>query len=124
MNAKVALPVDGQYADYYHYLAYKNWLERERNVYMAHVNLVPEMASHCVVEEGQRNAAKSCRHLYRKEFTISRMEELDQALLYMAMTGNAAIRETPSPNSFVGEKRKIYDDWLYRTRLQRPTDAA
>ncbi|EPY23538.1 hypothetical protein STCU_03939 [Strigomonas culicis] len=124
VNAKVPPPVDGRYADYYHYLAFKNWLERERDVYVAHANLVHEMTSRCLVKEGQYNAAKNCRHLFNKEFAMSRMEELNQAMLYMAMTGNAAIRETPYPDNFVEEKRKIYDDWLYRTRMQKPGDAA
>lgn len=124
VNAKVPPPVDGKYTDYYHYLAFKNWLERERDVYVAHANLVHDMTSRCLVKEGQYNAAKNCRHLYHKGFAMSRMEEFNQAMLYMAMTGNAAIRETPYPENFVEEKRKIYDDWLYRTRMRKPGDAA
>jgi hypothetical protein len=50
------------------------------------------------------------------------MEEFNQSLLYMAVTGNCAIRETPYPPDFVDQKRKIYDDWLYRTRMKRPGD--
>ncbi|CBH17996.1 NADH-ubiquinone oxidoreductase complex I subunit, putative [Trypanosoma equiperdum] len=124
VNAKVPPPVDGKYNDYYHYLAYKNWMERERDVYVAHANLVNEMAMRCLVKEGQYNAAKNCRHLYHKGFAMSRMEELNQTLLYMALTGNAAIRETPYPENFVEEKRKIYDDWLFRTRMKKPGDVA
>lgn len=124
INAKVPPPSNGQYNDYYHYLAFKNWLERERDVYVAHANLVHEMTTRCLVKEGQYNAAKNCRHLYNKGFAMSRAEELNQSLLYMAMTGNAAIRETPYPDDFVEQKRKIYDDWLYRTRMRKPGDVA
>ncbi|KAG8340023.1 hypothetical protein ERJ75_001364600 [Trypanosoma vivax] len=122
VNAKVPPPVGGRYNDYYHYLAYKNWFERERDVYVAHANLVNEMTMRCLVKEGQYNAAKNCRHLYHKGFAMSRLEEFNQALLYMAVTGNAAIRETPYPENFVEEKRKIYDDWLFRTRMKKPGD--
>lgn len=124
VNAKVPPPQNGEYQDYYHYLAYKMWLERERDVYVAQANLVHEMLNRCIVKEGQYNAAKNCRHLYNKAFAMSRMEELNQAMLYMAITGNNAIRETPYPENFVDEKRKIYDDWLYRTRLRKPGDVA
>lgn len=124
VNAKVPPPTNGEYTDYYHYLAYKLWLERERDVYVAQANLVHEMLNRCIVKEGQYNAAKNCRHLYNKAFAMSRMEELNQALLYMSMTGNAAIRETPYPENFVEEKRKVYDDWMYRTRLRKPGDVA
>jgi len=124
VNAKVPPPVDGKYSDYYHYLAFKQWLERERDVYVAQANLTHEMTQRCVMKEGQYNAAKNCRHLYHKEFAMSRMEEFNQAMLYMAMTGNAAIRETPYPENFVEEKRKIYDDWLFRTRMRKPGDVA
>lgn len=122
VNAKVPPPENGEYRDYYHYLAFKMWLERERDVYVAQANLVQEMLNRCIVKEGQYNAAKNCRHLYNKAFAMSRMEELNQALLYMAMTGNNAIRETPYPENFVDVKRKVYDDWLYRTRLRKPGD--
>lgn len=124
INAKVPPPVDGKYADYYHYLAYKLWFEKERDVYVAHTNLVHEMVNRCIVKEGQYNAAKNCRHLYNKGFAMTRAEEFNQTLLYMAITGNAAIRETPYPDNFVDEKRKIYDDWLFRTRMRKPGDTA
>lgn len=124
VNAKVPPPVDGKYNDYYHYLMFKNWLERERDVYVAHTNLVHDMTNRCLMKEGQYNASKNCRHLFNKAFAMSRMEEMNQALLYMSLTGNAAIRETPYPDDFVDEKRKIYDDWLYRTRARKPGDVA
>lgn len=122
VNAKVPPPANGVYGDYYHYLAFKNWLERERDVYVAHAQIVQEMTNRCIVKEGQYNAAKNCRHLYNKSFAMNRMEEFNQALLYMAITGNAAIRETPYPDNFLEEKRKVYDDWLYRTRMRKPGD--
>ncbi|CCW61145.1 unnamed protein product [Phytomonas sp. EM1] len=122
VNAKIPPPTDGKYLDYYHYLAFKNWFERERDVYVAQANLVSEMLNRCIMKEGQYNAAKNCRHLYNKAFAMSRMEELNQAMLYMAITGNAAIRETPYPEDFVDQKRKIYDDWLFRTRMRKPGD--
>lgn len=122
VNAKVPPPENGEYQDYYHYLAFKMWLERERDVYVAQANLAQEMLNRCIVKEGQYNAAKNCRHLYNKTFAMSRMEELNQTLLYMAITGNNAIRETPYPEDFVEVKRKVYDDWLYRTRLRKPGD--
>lgn len=122
VNAKVPPPENGEYQDYYHYLAFKMWLERERDVYVAQANLAHEMLNRCIVKEGQYNAAKNCRHLYNKAFAMSRMEELNQTLLYMAITGNNAIRETPYPENFVEVKRKVYDDWLYRTRLRKPGD--
>lgn len=124
VNAKVPPPVDGKYSDYYHYLSFKNWFERERDVYVAHTNLVHEMLNRCIVKEGQYNAAKNCRHLYNKGFAMSRAEEFNQTLLYMAMTGNAAIRETPYPDDFVEQKRKVYNDWLFRTRMRKPSDTA
>ena len=100
VNAKVPPPVNGKYNDYYHFLAYKLWLERERDVYVAHTNLVHEATERCALKEGQYNGAKNCRHLYNKQFAMSRMEELNQALLYMAVTGNNAIRETPYQITF------------------------
>ncbi|CCW69270.1 unnamed protein product [Phytomonas sp. Hart1] len=124
VNAKIPPPIDGKYLDYYHYLSFKNWFERERDVYVAQANLVMDMLNRCIMKEGSYNAAKNCRHLYNKSFAMSRMEELQQAMLYMAITGNAAIRETPYPENFVEEKRKIYDDWLFRTRMKKPGDAA
>eukprot|EP00331_Platyophrya_macrostoma_P014090 CAMPEP_0176433804 /NCGR_PEP_ID=MMETSP0127-20121128/16261_1 /TAXON_ID=938130 /ORGANISM="Platyophrya macrostoma, Strain WH" /LENGTH=264 /DNA_ID=CAMNT_0017816343 /DNA_START=40 /DNA_END=834 /DNA_ORIENTATION=- len=124
VNAKVPPPVDGKYNDYYHYLAYKNWLQRERDVYVAHTNLVHDALCRCIVREGQYNAPKNCKHIANKSFAMSRMEELNQTLLYMALTGNCAIRETPYPAEFLEEKRKIYDDWLTRTRMKKPGDVA
>jgi hypothetical protein len=122
VNPKIPPPVDGKYSDYYHYLAFKNWLSRERDVYVAHANLVHETVARCAVREGQYNAAKNCKHLANKSFAMSRMEELNQTLLYMSMTGECAIRETPYPANFLEEKRKVYDDWLFRTRMRKPGD--
>lgn len=123
VNPKIPPPVDGKYNDYYHYIAFKQWLAKERDVYVAHTNLVHEQLSRCCVREGQYNAAKNCKHIANKSFAMSRMEELNQALLYMSLTGNCAIRETPYPENFVDEKRKVYDDWLHRTRMRKPGDA-
>lgn len=124
VNPKIPPPIDGKYNDYYHYLAFKQWIARERDVYVAHTNLVHEALSRCCIREGQYNAAKNCKHLANKSFAMSRMEEMNQALLYMAMTGDCAIRETPYPPSFLEEKRKVYDDWLFRTRMRKPGDVA
>ena len=124
INPKIPPPVDGKYNDFYHYLAYKHWLAKERDVYVAHANLVNEALNRCCVREGQYNGPKNCKHLANKAFAMSRMEELNQALLYMAITGDCAIRETPYPPNFLEEKRKVYDDWLFRTRMRKPGDAA
>lgn len=124
VNPKIAPPIDGKYNDYYHYLAFKHWLARERDVYVSHANIVHEALSRCCIREGQYNAAKNCKHLANKAFAMSRMEEVNQALLYMSMTGNVAIRETPYPENFLEEKRKVYDDWLFRTRMRKPGDVA
>eukprot|EP00455_Lapot_gusevi_P032063 TRINITY_DN34938_c0_g1_i1.p1 TRINITY_DN34938_c0_g1~~TRINITY_DN34938_c0_g1_i1.p1 ORF type:complete len:190 (-),score=2.29 TRINITY_DN34938_c0_g1_i1:386-955(-) len=124
VNPKIPPPTDGKYNDYYHYLAFKQWLARERDVYVSHANLVHEALSRCCIREGQYNAAKNCKHFANKAFAMSRMEEMNQALLYMAMTGDCAIRETPYPPNFLEEKRKVYDDWLYRTRMRKPGDVA
>lgn len=124
VNPKIPPPQEGKYRDYYHYLAFKNWLERERDVYCSHANLVHEAVARCAMREGQYNAMKNCKHLANKSFAMSRAEELNQTLLYMAYTGNCAIRETPYPADFLEEKRKIYDDWLFRTRMRKPGDVA
>lgn len=121
VNPKVPPPLDGRYNDFYHYHAFKLWLKTERDVYLAHLNLLNEMQQRCVVKEGA-NANKNCRHLWNKYFAMSRHEEFNQTLLYMAITGNAAIRETPYPADFIEQKRKIYDDWLTRTRMKLPGD--
>lgn len=123
VNPKVPPPVNGKYNDYLHFLAFKNWLDRERDVYVAHTNLVHDAIVRCALREGQYNAAKNCKHFANKSFAMSRMEELNQTLLYMSITGNCAIRETPYPENFLDEKRKIYDDWLARTRMKKPGDA-
>jgi len=122
VNPKIPPPVDGKYNDFYHYFAHKQWLRKERDVYMGHMQLVHEMTLRCTIKEGPINATKNCRHLANKHFAMSRMEEFNQTLLYMAVTGNGAIRETPYPTDFVEQKRKIYDDWLFRTRLRKPGD--
>lgn len=121
-NPKIPPPMDGKYNDYYHHFAFKHWLRRERDVYMAHCNLLHEMSLRCTLREGPINAPKNCRHLVNKFFAMSRIEELNQTLLYMSITGNVAIRETPYPADFVDQKRKIYDDWLFRTRMRKPGD--
>lgn len=123
VNPKIPPPVDGKYADFHHYFAFKQWLMKERQVYIQHTNLTYEMLLRCTVKEGPINAAKNCRHLANKFFAMSRSEEFNQTMLYMTLTGNAAIRETPYPADFVDQKRKIYDDWLYRTRQKRPGDS-
>ena len=122
VNPKIPPPVDGKYNDFYHYFAFKQWLKKEREVYLAHCNITHEMSLRCTIKEGPINAVKNCRHLVNKFFAMSRMEEFNQVLLYMAITGNAAIRETPYPPDFVEQKRKIYDDWLFRTRQRKPGD--
>ncbi len=122
INPKIPPPVDGKYNDFYHYYAYKYWFYRERCVYTQHVLLLREMLERCVLKEGVLNGPKNCRHLFNKWFSMSRMEELNQNLLYMAVTGNCAIRETPYPEDFVEQKRKVYDDWLFRTRMKKPGD--
>lgn len=123
VNPKIPPPVDGKYNDFHHYFAFKQWLMKERQVYIQHTNLTYEMLLRCTIKEGPINAAKNCRHLANKFFAMSRSEEYNQTMLYMTLTGNAAIRETPYPEDFVEQKRKIYDDWLFRTRQKRPGDA-
>ena len=122
VNPKIPPPVDGKYNDYYHYLAYRLWLRRERDVYVATCHLVKQMLDRCIAKEGTINGIKNCRHLWHKFFAMTRQEEFNQALLYMAITGNCIIRETPYPENFLEEKRKIYDDWLARTRMKKPGD--
>ncbi len=121
VNPKIPPPLDGKYNDYYHYQAFKYWMRMERDVYVMHLALLQEMMLRCSLKEGL-NAAKNCRHLWNKYFAMSRAEEFNQSLLYMAITGNAVIRETPYPPDFIEQKRKIYDDWLYRTRMKKPGD--
>lgn len=123
VNPKIPPPVDGKYNDYYHMLAYRNWFEMEREVYLAETKEIYFTLVRCILKENERsNGQKNCRHIFNKWFAMTRAEEFQQAMLYMALTGNAAIRETPYPANFVDEKRKIYDDWLFRTRHKRPTD--
>ena len=122
INPKIPPPIDGKYNDFYHFLAFKYWLRRERDVYVAHCALIQEMLNRCIVKEGAHNAPKNCRHIWNKHFAMTRSEEWNQTLLYMSITGNNAIRETPYPEDFVEQKRKIYDDWLFRTRMRRPND--
>jgi hypothetical protein len=124
VNPKIPPPLDGKYNDYYHYLAFKNWFARERDVYISHMHLVQMAVTRCWLREGKFNAPKNCKHLASKHFAMRRQEELTQNFLYMAQTGNCAIRETPYPDDFVEQKRKIYDDWLFRTRMRKPGDVA
>ena len=124
VNPKIPPPVDGKYNDYYHYVAFKHWFQKERDVYLASMHEVAKALHWCTIREGRVNAAKNCRHLFSKHFSMRRMEELNQVFLYMSQTGNCAIRETPYPENFVEEKRKIYDDWLFRTRMRKPGDVA
>lgn len=121
INPKIPPPVDGRYNDFYHFLAFKNFVRVERDVYVMHLGLLQEMMIRCSMKEGV-NAAKNCRHLWNKYFCMSRHEEFTQNLLYMSLTGNLVIRETPYPADFVDQKRKIYDDWLTRTRMRLPGD--
>jgi hypothetical protein len=122
INPKIPPPVDGKYNDFYHYFAFKQWLQMERKVYIGHANLVHMTTLRCILKEGPINGAKNCRHFANKFFAMSRAEEFNQNLLYMAITGNRAIRETPYPEDFVEQKRKIWDDWLFRTRQRKPGD--
>ena len=121
VNPKIPPPVDGRYNDFYHFLAFKNFIRVERDVYLMHLGLLQEMMIRCSMKEGV-NAAKNCRHLWNKYFCMSRHEEFTQNLLYMSLTGNVVIRETPYPADWVDQKRKIYDDWLTRTRMKLPGD--
>eukprot|EP00759_Apiculatamorpha_spiralis_P002946 PhF_6_TR11311/c0_g1_i1/m.18258 len=122
MNPKIPPPQDGKYQDYYHYAAFRNWFIHERTVYLAECMLVKEALDRCYVKEGQINYVKNCKHIFNKYFSMTRYEEIHQMLLYMAMTGNKVIRETPYPADFVEQKRKIYDQWLTRTRMKQPGD--
>lgn len=123
VNVKIPPPIDGKYNDYYHMIAFRKWFEMEREVYLAECREVYHMLVRCILKENEKvNGMKNCRHIFNKWFSMSRAEEFHQSMLYMALTGNAAIRETPYPENFVDEKRKIYDDWLFRTRHRRPTD--
>jgi hypothetical protein len=121
VNPKIPPPIDGRYNDFYHYIAFKYFVRVERDVYVMHLGLLQEMMLRCSMKEGV-NAAKNCRHLWNKYFCMSRHEEFTQTLLYMSLTGNVAIRETPYPEDFIDQKRKIYDDWLTRTRMKMPGD--
>ena len=122
VNPKIPPPTDGAYSDMYHYLAYQNWFKNERKVYYETINIAGHEVNRCITKEGKYNALKNCRHLVNKLFAITREEEHNQVLLHMATTGTNAIRETPYPANFVEEKRKLYDNWLFRTRLKRPGD--
>jgi hypothetical protein len=122
INPKIPPPVDGRYQDMYHYLAFRNWWFRERRVYGAECWTLREMFERCTMKENKINMMKNCRHLWNKYFAMTRAEEFNQVLLYMAITGNVAIRETPYPPDFLEQKRKIYDDWLFRTRMKKPGD--
>lgn len=122
VNPKVEPPLEGAYNDYYHFLAFRNWFENERSVYYHTVQIHHEILLRCIAKEGKYNGWKNCKHLLNKEFAMSRESEHNQMLMYMAVTGNAAIRETPYPDDFVEQKRKIYDNWLFRTRMRKPGD--
>jgi hypothetical protein len=71
INPKIPPPIDGKYNDYYHFLAFRTWLRRERDVYHAHLCLLREMMERCLVKEGAENAPKNCRHLFNKYFAMS-----------------------------------------------------
>ena len=122
VNPKIPPPIDGKYNDFYHYLAFKHWFQNERRVYCHAAQVANLTLQRCMVKEGPQYMLKNCRHLRNKVFAMTRSEELHQVLLYMSITGNCAIRETPYPDDFVEQKRKIYDDWLFRTRMKRPRD--
>ena len=122
INPKIPPPTDGKYNDYYHYVAYRNWMRRERDVLIQHNILLRESFDRCLMKEGPTNSMKNCRHIWNKYLAMTRAEELNQNLLYMAITGENVIRETPYPEDFVERKRKIYDDWLFRTRMKKPGD--
>ena len=121
INPKVPPPINGRYNDFYHFLAFRYYVRIERDVYVNHIGLLQEMMIRCSMKEGV-NAAKNCRHLWNKYFCMSRHEEYTQSLLYMSITGDTVIRETPYPPDFIEQKRKIYDDWLTRTRMRMPGD--
>lgn len=121
LNPKIPPPVDGKFNDIYHWLAYKHWYKTEREVYIAHTHHLCDAVMRCNLREGL-NTAKNCRGLFNKYWAMTRMEEQNINLLYMSVTGNNAIRETPYPEDFVEQKRKIYDDWLFRSRMKKPGD--
>jgi len=122
MNPKIPPPKNGQYNDYYHYLAFKNWFTKEHDVYSQECNLLQWALAMCIIREPTFATNKNCKHLGYKLYAMGRREELNVALMYMAMTGEGIIRETPYPPDFVDQKRKIYDDWLFRTRMRKPGD--
>ena len=122
VNPKIPPPTDGAYSDFYHFLAYQHWFKYERKVYYETINIAGIEVNRCITKEGKYNALKNCRHLVNKIFAITREEEHNQVLLHMATTGTNAIRETPYPVDFVEQKRKLYDNWLFRTRLKRSGD--
>jgi len=122
MNPKIPPPLEGKYQDYYHFVAFRYWFQNERQVYLAEIKLIKEALERCVIREGSLSAMKNCRHIFNKYYSMTRQEELHQAMLYAAYTGNKIMRETPYPEDFVDQKRKIYDDWLTRTRMKQPGD--
>merc|ERR1712146_488057 len=65
INPKIPPPIDGRYNDFYHYLAFKQFVKNERDVYVMHLGLLQEMMTRCSIKEGV-NAAKNCRHLWNK----------------------------------------------------------
>lgn len=121
-NPKVEPPVDGAFNDYYHYLAFRNWFENERAVYYQNNQIHHEIVLRCLAKEGQYNGWKNCKHLLNKEFALTREAEHNQVLLHMAVTGENAIRDTPYPEDHVEQKRKMYDNWLFRTRMRKAGD--
>ena len=121
-NPKVEPPADGAFNDYYHYIAFKYWFENERAVYYQNNQIHHEIATRCLTKEGQYNGWKNCKHLLNKEFALTREAEHNQVLLHMAVTGENAVRETPYPEDHVEQKRKLYDNWLFRTRMRKHGD--
>jgi hypothetical protein len=120
-SPKIPPPVDGKFADYMHYVAFKHYMWRERSVYIGHAHLMNYAIDRCLFKENN-TARKNCMHIIWKYFAMTRCEEYNQSMLYLAFTGNTPIRETPYPVDFVQTKQKIYDDWLHRTRMKQPGD--
>ena len=120
-SPKIPPPVDGKFADYMHFQAFKYYMQRERQVYIGHAHIMNHAIERCLFKENN-TARKNCMHIINKYFAMTRCEEYNQSMLYLAFTGNTPIRETPYPVDFVQTKQKIYDDWLFRTRMKQPGD--
>lgn len=121
-NPKIPPPINGEYTDQLHVLAFQEWCEYERKVYIQHCCILRNQMKRCAMKESRWNGAKNCKHLYNKYFAMTRGQEMANALMYMSLTGNCAIRDTPYPPDFDEKKRKMFNDWLFRTQLKKPSD--